>query len=156
MHPLNMDSTTSLPTALLDHTVDGSSHHDWLLSPVQDPSPEDRCLVTYRMRRALNQLGPGQAEPLQRLPDHRGLYLDLSGPRQLDPVDGRDRGTVTPIDRGSAMTCSRGDGTTDIRIRWDRAGTEQIARIHHGDGGEDLLEILEQVKDADPESQGVD
>jgi len=154
MHPLIVESTASLPTALLVHHVDGSSHHDWLLSPVEHPMAEDRCVITYRMHRPLNQLVQGQTERIHRIPDHRGFYLDLPGPRQLDSVKGRNRGTVTPVDHGFARMHATGDGWTDIQIRWDRAGTVQMARIHHGDDGVEFLEIMKVMKSGDPYSQG--
>lgn len=73
---------------VLLHTLpDGSSHFDWMIQGPQripaPPSPEDRCLITFRTA-VRPDLAPFQqpdgAFEAQRLADHRRAYLDFEGP----------------------------------------------------------------------------
>lgn len=85
------------PAALLLHSVPGHpSHFDLLLSLVEHPAPEDRCALGWRATTAIHALLPDHGAPLEPAACHRGLYLSLEAPRDLEG----DRGRVEPLVHG--------------------------------------------------------
>ena len=88
-----------LRTAILRHTTaDGRHHFDWLLAGgklVDAEAGEAHC---WRCPALLTQLKLDEHMSVEALPMHRGLYLSLDAPRQLD----QDRGWVEPVARGWA------------------------------------------------------
>lgn len=72
---------------LLHELPDGSSHFDWMIEGPQripaPPSPEDRCLITFRTAVRPDEAAAGPAGgtfEAERLADHRRAYLDFEGP----------------------------------------------------------------------------
>jgi len=111
--PRARPSTPPAPCVVLLHTLpDASSHFDWLTARTNAP---DAPLLSFRT--ALRPESPAidafSAEPL---PDHRALYLDFQGP--LDPKDGRDRGDVVRLARGTARIEHADDERVVIVARW--------------------------------------
>ncbi len=103
--------------ALLRHELpDGSGHFDWLLAVNLRPGNEERSVVCLR---TLVPPWPAPAREailsLERVADHRGLYLWLTAPRELD-----ERGIAHPLMRGN----------------WRRIGAENrlLIQAHWSDG----------------------
>jgi hypothetical protein len=108
--------------AILLHTLaDGSSHFDWLIESLLDGEPapslspdtdlDARSLICFRSAVRPDLLQPSQTIVVERLPDHRRLYLDHQG-----PVSG-DRGTVRRIARGSITDVADDPDSPAIRLR---------------------------------------
>jgi len=121
---LNLEPAV-LRMALLLHTlVDGTSHVDWLIEGPQripaPPSPEDRCLITFRMPARMDEPPLANFEA-ERIEDHRRLYLDFEG-----PVAG-DRGTVTRLTVGVVEHLEVNARTMTVSGRFG-AGAEVIWR----------------------------
>lgn len=114
-----------IPIALCLHELaDGSAHVDLLVARRDAPrGDDDRTVRAWRCAERPDARAPGAALALEPLPDHRGLYLRLDAPRDLD----RERGRVTPLRRGEAM-----QDADRVAIRW-------------ADGGRSLWRILEGV-----------
>lgn len=97
--------------ALQKHTtppsMDRPSHLDLMLQSRQQESADDRCLLTFEI--PLEALYWGGLE-LRRLPPHRYLYLDYSG-----PIEG-DRGTVERIDSGDLEWLSQNEEELVFRL----------------------------------------
>jgi hypothetical protein len=119
-HPTIAQATTlwvvGRRIALLLHSLaDGSEHVDLLIAPDGSARPDDaREIPTWRCPTRPDCAAPGIQLPLQRIGDHRALYLRLEGPRELDG----GRGTVRPLRAGVAS--EHGDR---IDVRWDDGGT---------------------------------
>ncbi len=93
------------------------SHFDLLVE-------RDGVLVTFRVDDldALAELAEGERLAVERIADHRIIYLDFEG-----SISG-DRGTVTLRDRGPGEVRPRGDGSLDLRVAGDRVrGTFRAA-----------------------------
>jgi hypothetical protein len=114
-----------LRTVQLRHDLpDGSCHIDWMIA--RDPAGS-LPLSAWRLARCLHDVKPGESAPLERLPDHRPLYLDYEG-----PVSG-NRGSVR---REAAGTVRRNtnkifspEETGEIEVHWQIAGTILTQRL---------------------------
>ena len=61
----------------------------------------------------------GTVVPVERIADHRGLYLRLAEVRRLE----RGRGTVTPLRRGTITAVHlASDGAESITVDWRYGG----------------------------------
>jgi len=120
--------------AVLRHeTPEGLAHHDLLIALGEPPADEDRTVPCWRVAVRPDLAAPDSRLALERIADHRGLYLRLAEPRRLD----RGRGTVTPLRRGTVVASAReADGGERLVIRW-RDGGEARWRLVGG-----ALEIL--------------
>lgn len=95
-----------LQWVVLHHTLpDGSSHYDWLLEPA-----EDAPLISLRVPA---RLSPGTF-PIERLPDHRRIYLTFQG-----EISG-GRGTVTRIQQGTLLHIAASSTTVEAQLRDDQ------------------------------------
>jgi hypothetical protein len=120
-----MPAAIGLPLALLLHELpDGSRHVDLLLGSSPAPGADERTVTCWRADRRVDRLASGASVDLERIEDHRGLYLRLREPRELD----RGRGTVSPLNHGTAFpgedrtwTVRWADGHVD---RWTLVATE--------------------------------
>lgn len=75
--------------AILRHELpDGSAHFDLLLAE-GDADDAARVVPTWRCPDDPMSLAAGSTMPVQPLPPHRGLYLRLHAPRELDHGRGR-------------------------------------------------------------------
>lgn len=81
---------------LLHELPDGSAHFDWMLQR-PDESPG---LLTFRLNTRHLPIAPGRPAsfPAERLPDHRKMYLDYTGPVGGPLAAGvpADRGHIRP------------------------------------------------------------
>lgn len=82
-----------LPTVQLHHVTRSASHVDWLIEPPLTDRQGGR-LWTWRCDRACYDWQAGRAMLLERIADHRRVYLDYQG-----PISG-GRGEVRQVDRG--------------------------------------------------------
>jgi hypothetical protein len=130
--PLSAGSETRWRTVILRHDVpDGSSHFDWMFEPPagfpRNSASDSARLVTFRCDIRPDQLQPGTAQFINRLPDHRDRYLDYEG-----PVSG-DRGTVMRIRRGEITGCRAlvvdGDVGCELVVEWRSAGTHSESQV---------------------------
>ena len=88
-----------LPTTLLRHETCHDTHHDWLMADPRTAWQHHAPLWTARLTppsRHWSLLGAWQLQPIR---PHRAHYLTYQGP--LAPQDGRSRGQVRRIDRGT-------------------------------------------------------
>ena len=82
--------------AILRHALpDGSAHFDLLLA-TGDAGDDARVVPTWRCPVDPLSMHGGCRVTVQALPAHRGLYLRLQGPRELDA----GRGWVRPVHAG--------------------------------------------------------
>jgi hypothetical protein len=112
----------ALATVLLLHECpDGTRHVDWMLAC--DDSAH-RPLITFRAAGRIDELAEGASLPLERLGDHRPLYLEYEG-----EISG-GRGTVRRLARGQflALQPGNGSGGQTLEVRWGGAagGCQQI------------------------------
>jgi hypothetical protein len=112
--------------ALLHHHLpDGSSHVDVLIARDDVPRGDDmRDVPTWRCAERPDEAAPGRALALERIGDHRAIYLRLEMARDL----GEGRGWVRPLRAGEATAL--GD---DLFIRWEDGGSSRW-RIEAGAG----------------------
>lgn len=113
--------------ALLLHQVpDGSSHVDVLVARDDRPlGDDDREVPTWRCSTRPDLAPNGSVLSLDRIGDHRALYLRLPSERQLDG----GRGTVQPLRAGTAEL------SADIlTVAWDDEG-ESWWSVREGDHG---------------------
>ncbi len=98
------------PTAILLHRTREGSHYDWLLSSPGDPLGP---LWTARIALPPGAWAAARLLPVQRLPDHRRVYLEYQGPLS------QGRGEVLRIDRGGfrAELWTAGRIVIDLRLR---------------------------------------
>lgn len=117
--------------SLLHHALDdGTAHVDLLVATDAVEVPDDeRRVPTWRCRTRPDSAPPGSRLELERIGDHRGLYLRLDAERQLD----RGRGRVTPIRSGWAEPDAGW-----LRIRWADGG-ESRWRMVEGSRGTELV-----------------
>ncbi len=104
-----------LPTVLLRHETHHGYHHDWLMAAPRTAWQTHARLWTARLAppsRHWASLGIWQ---FQLIHPHRTKYLTYQGP--LAPRDGRSRGQVRRVDRGTFVPCL----WTDHRIVIDVA-----------------------------------
>ncbi len=88
-----------LQTAILRHTTtDGRHHFDWLLANCAVVKPDERNTLCWRCPRLLTTMAVHDHMVVEALSKHRGLYLRLNSPRELDG----NRGMVEPIAQGWA------------------------------------------------------
>jgi hypothetical protein len=95
--------------------ADGSHHFDWLIAP-NAKSP----LLTFRSDRPLHALAPGESTPVERLNDHRRVYLTYEG-----PISG-GRGTVRRVAGGEVTACEPGENGLILRLRWENGPDVQL------------------------------
>ncbi len=111
---------------LLHHLPDGSSHVDVLVARDDRPLGNDeREVPTWRSSTRPDTAPNGALLSLDRIGDHRALYLRLDGPREL----GGDRGLVAPLRSGSAELRAE-----SLVIAWDDGG-ESWWSVSEDDGG---------------------
>lgn len=97
----------------------GEPHHDLLVHRGEPPADEDRVVPCWRVPVRPDLAAAGTVLPVERIADHRGLYLRLVEPRRLD----RGRGTVTPLRRGTITAVhAAADGTESITVDWNDGG----------------------------------
>jgi len=112
-------------TVILHHDLpDGSSHFDWMFEPPagfpRNSASDSSRLVTFRCEVRPDQLQAGTAQSINRLPDHRDLYLDYEG-----PVSG-DRGMVARVRPGEITGCRAvvvdGCDAWELAVEWITEG----------------------------------
>ncbi len=113
--------------ALLLHELpDGSSHVDLLVARDGRPLGDDeRSVPTWRCSTRPDMAPNGSVLSLERIGDHRALYLRLDVRRDL----GGDRGWAAPLRSGTAELHA-----DSLIIAWDDAG-ESWWSVREGDGG---------------------
>lgn len=127
------DASVPLPplglVAVLRHeTPTGEFHHDLLVHRGEPPADEDRTVACWRIPVRPDLAAAGSVVPVERIADHRGLYLRLAEPRRLD----RGRGTVTPLRRGTITGVhTSADGSESLTVDW-RDGGRSAWRIEEG------------------------
>lgn len=106
--------------AVLRHEpATGEPHHDLLVHRGEPPADEDRVVACWRVPVRPDLAAAGSVIPVERISDHRGLYLRLAEPRRLD----RGRGTVTPLRRGTISAVQVApDGAESITVDWRDGG----------------------------------
>jgi hypothetical protein len=106
--------------AVLRHEpATGEPHHDLLIHRGEPPADEDRVVACWRVPVRPDLAAAGTVVPVERIADHRGLYLRLSEARRLD----RGRGTVTPLRRGTISAVHvAADGAESITVDWRDGG----------------------------------
>jgi hypothetical protein len=138
---------------LLRHELpgdDGAFHYDWLIEGPQripaPPTPDDRCLVSFRVLERLDLLSPVPSakmakgeEPApvefeaRRTPDHRRQYLTYEG-----PVTGGGGGRVVRVASGEVQAVEQEFGV--VRV----IGTLEPEDGQEGSGG--LVKAWEGVE----------
>lgn len=111
----------SSPIALLRHDLpDGTSHVDLLIGAWDRPAgDEDRTVPCWRCpQRPDRSEGAFAALRIERIGDHRGLYLRLQAPRDL----GGGRGTVTPLRAGTGTSDRSPQEGGRIAVTWSDGG----------------------------------
>lgn len=106
--------------AVLRHEASaGEAHHDLLVHRGEPPADEDRVVPCWRVPVRPDLAAAGTVLPVERIADHRGLYLRLAEPRRLD----RGRGTVTPLRKGTISAVHvAADGAESITVDWRDGG----------------------------------
>lgn len=129
--------------AVLRHEpVGGEAHHDLLIHRGDPPADEDRTVPCWRIPIRPDLAAAGSVVPVERISDHRGLYLRLAAPRRLD----RGRGTVTPLRRGTIGAVHvAADGAESITVDW-RDGGRSAWRID----GERLTVLAATAREGEP------
>jgi hypothetical protein len=103
--------------------------HDWP-TPHFDLLLEDgETCLTWR----LPIWPPQDGMPIERIPDHRTMYLDYYG-----PVSG-DRGRVTTVERGLFEWLSRIDG--EVIVTPDRRGPQRSPTYDAAEGLPESLKL---------------
>src|SRR5438045_4201299 len=101
---LPLSDVAALRMVVLRHDLgDGSHHFDWLIAT--DPQCTEP-LVSFRLNTPLDQLEPGRSLVIERMADHRSVYLEYEGPIS------DDRGLVKRIAAGSLAVLAKSDVTT--------------------------------------------
>lgn len=95
---------------LLHELVDESRHVDWLIATAGASGP----LVCFRLPAPMEELPIGEAMVVERIADHRRVYLEYEG-----PVSG-GRGRVARIARGTVRLSPGGDDGFEIVCRWSK------------------------------------
>ncbi len=115
-------------------------------------SAGEKPLTSFRLKRRIDELKPGQRVNAERIADHRPAYLDYEG-----PISG-DRGSVRLLSRGSVVNESRDSPSSwSIEICWEDRGDcvsiRQRLRLEslRGDGTawEAVCEAVEPIGDAE-------
>ena len=126
------DSSTMIPTpglraiALCRHAPPGEAPHvDLFLAP-ENPAfgEDDRVLGSWRVPCDPRTLAPGTWVDIIPTPPHRGCYLQLRAPRQLDG----NRGLLSPLAHGEAAVHWITPRIRSLEIGWS-------------DGSRTLLEL---------------
>lgn len=130
------------PMALLRHTLpDGTSHYDWLLARSERVGADERCLLTLRVAQRVDRLQEG-AVAAERLPDHRGVYLEHEG-----PVSG-GRGRVARVAKGECAIVEEAPDLIAATLRWEGAVAALRVRATREADGSFLVVIAPIVDDA--------
>ena len=107
----------SVPTVQLRHTLpDESGHIDWLIA--RDPGGA-RPLITFRLPCQLEDLPAGVATIIERIADHRPIYLKFEGELSAG------RGRVERIAAGTAIVTACHGSMAILDLAWrapDRGG----------------------------------
>lgn len=85
-----------LPCVLLLHLTDEGQHYDWLLGDPRNPRGR---LWTAHCQHPSATWAQLRTWTVQEIAPHRRKYLRFQGP--LPPLEGRSRGRVVRVDRGS-------------------------------------------------------
>ena len=102
-------------TALLRHDRRGHRpHFDWLVEWSPAGLLARTGIPTVRLPRRLDLLPASTVIDAAPIADHRALYLDLAGPRDLDG----DRGRVTPRRRGEVLDAGLSGTTATLLVQW--------------------------------------
>jgi hypothetical protein len=136
------DRSPAWPTVQLLHTLpDGSAHVDWMIGSAE--ASADLPVLTFRLPQRLEELKPGLAVPITRMPDHRRAYLDYEGPVSSG------RGEVLRISRGaiSQILRSANQGLEEwtLTIQWEGsspAGESGRVALRQQSGSDWLVEKL--------------
>jgi len=144
------DATSRRTVQFLHDLPDGSSHVDWMIAR---DSAGEAPLISFRLKRRIDELKPGQREFAERIADHRPEYLDYEG-----PISG-DRGSVRLLSRGSVVNESGHSlSSWSLEICWqDRGDGVSIRQRLHleplrgGDSTawEAVCEAVEAIGDAE-------
>lgn len=119
---MSLQRSNPLPTVLLRHELpDGTHHYDWLLA--QD-AQLSLPLITWRCPSRIDTLQPGESLRIERLPDHRQMYLQYEG-----QVSG-DRGFVQR-ERAGVVWNSQSSPTEahEIELQWQNLGAKCTQRL---------------------------
>lgn len=125
-----------LRTSILRHEPDPEGpppHFDWLLE-IGIGTPDDaRVVPTFRLGRRPDRLEIGETTPLDRIEDHRGIWLGRVEQRtfELPPPLGK----ATPIRIGVIRHSARTDDSVmESTIRWSQSTDAMTYRIEPTSG----------------------
>ena len=103
-------------------------HFDWLLEADPETPDEARAVPTFRLRRRPDRLGIGESTELERIEDHRGIWLERPERRtvELNPP----LGTATPIRIGEIRrSVGRNDRGMESTVRWSQSTVSMTYRF---------------------------
>ena len=121
----------ALPTVVLEHTVDGQVHYDWLLA---DPADPEGPLWTARVQSHPRQWPARRNWLLEPIQPHRRHYLTYQGPI------GGERGSVSCVDQGSftPIVWQNGPSLIDLALK-HVIGRVSVTRLDPAHLSADLL-----------------
>jgi len=102
---------------------DGSTHIDWMIA--QDGGDKKGELMTFRLKSRLDKVQIGQSILVERISNHRRLYLDYEGPIS------DNRGVVSRVAEGVITSQKRDESSWRIEIRWENESKNVIHQKLH-------------------------
>ena len=103
-------------------------HFDWLLEAGLRTPDDARVVPTFRIRRRPDHLAVGETAALERIDDHRGIWLERAerAPIELNPP----LGTATPVRVGEIRySAGKNDRLMDCTVRWSQSTVPMTYRI---------------------------
>ena len=103
-------------------------HFDWLLEADPETPDEARAVPTFRIRRRPDRLEIGESTELERIDDHRGIWLKRSERQtiELNPP----HGTATPIRIGEIRgSITWNDQAVESTVRWSQSDVVMTYRF---------------------------
>lgn len=137
--------TTRRIALLLHELPDGSSHVDLLIAPAESDSTQDaRTVSTWRCATRPDLLTEGTTLTIERIADHRPMYLALRNSTELT----QGRGRVTLL-RGGVVRWS-----TLLAIRW-ASGERALWRLAPSAGAAWTLTVLPNPQASGDDSESL-